>query len=219
MDPRSSAPRTARILQQDSDDDDDNDEEDNKDTDAREATTPNTRHRTRRDSNASSDHGFDDNFSPFISAASRDATLAAALSSPSLDDTSVPTFPSSAASGDYQPFGDAREEDPTAHLADMFASFAGLRERALNMQDRHQKMDFAEEIAMKFAKQLDLLMGEELDEIPDVPLPDIGTLSINSAEKSDGGTNEKKESDGGALSTSEGKISESQTASQNTASV
>lgn len=218
MDPRSSAPRTARISQQDSDDEDDNDE-DNKDTDAREATTSSTRHRARRDSNTSSSDGFDDNFSPFISAASRDATLSAALSSPSLDDTSVPTFPSSAASEDYQPFDDAGEEDPTAHLADMFASFAGLRERALNMQDRTQKMDFAEEIAMRFAKQLDLLMGEELDEIPDVPLPDIGTLSIGSVEKSDGGVNEKKELEEGAGSTSEGKISESQTATQGTAPV
>lgn len=156
MSPRSSAPRTARIAA-----DSDDEESDLPETSSR----PRSR---RRDSNASSSDGFDDNFAPFVSAASRDATLSAALSSPSLDDTSVPTFPSES---DYTPFDDAGEEDPTAHLAEMFASFAGLREKALNMQDRNQKMDFAEDIAMKFAKQLDLLMGDDLDETPKVPLP------------------------------------------------
>lgn len=156
MNPRSSVPRTQ--ISVDSDDDENSPE----------AST--SQHRSRRDSNASSSEGFEDNFAPFVSAAARDTVLSAAPTSPSLDDTSVPTFPSTS---DYPPFEDTSEGDPTAHLADMFASFAGLRERAMNMQDRNQKMDYAEEIAMKFAKQLDLLMGDDLGEIPAVQLPEI----------------------------------------------
>lgn len=163
LDPRSSKPRTqAARVSEDSDDEDE-------DTDG-----PISQHRSRRDSTTSStSDGFDDNFAPFVSAAARDTVLSAAPTSPSLDDTSLPTFPSSS---DYPPMDDnTGEEDPASHLADMFASFAGLREKAMNMQDRNQKMDFAEEIALKFAKQLDLLMGDELEAIPDVQLPDINS--------------------------------------------
>lgn len=181
MDPRSSAPRAAKVSS-DSEDDEDEDE-----SSGPEAST--SQRRPRRDSNASSTDGFDDNFAPFVSAASGNHTLAAALSSPSLDDTSAPKFPSSS---DYPPFADAGEEDPTAHLTDMFASFAGLREKALNMQDRNQRMNFAEEIAMKFAKQLDLLMGDELDTIPDVPLPELADSS-NDGKKAENDQADKSE--------------------------
>lgn len=168
MDPRMSKPRPqpARI----SPDSDDESEE---------AGTSTSHRRPRQDSDASSaSDDFEDNFAPFVSAAARDTVLSAAPMSPSLDDTTAPTFPSSS---DYPPFDGPGEEDPTSHLADMFASFAGLRERAMDMQDRNQKMDFAEEIALRFAKQLDLLMGDAAEEIPEVQLPDIGRKETESA--------------------------------------
>lgn len=173
MDPRLSKPRmqAARISV-------DSDEEE------QDAEASTSQRRSRRNSNASStSEGFDDNFAPFVSAAARDTVLSAAPTSPSLDDTSLPTFPSSS---DYPPMDDGSgEEDPASHLADMFASFAGLREKAMSMQDRNQKMDFAEEIALKFAKQLDLLMGDELEEIPDVQLPDIDSQRTAEGEVSE----------------------------------
>lgn len=121
------------------------------------------RSRARKDSDASS--GFDDDFAPFITAESKNVVLADAPTSPSFNDfrdLEETAFPGRQTTLDDSVTGNKDDdEDPTAHLADMFASLLGLREKAMGIQDHDKRLDFAEDIALKFAKQLDLLLENE----------------------------------------------------------
>lgn len=92
-----------------------------------------------------SQSGFEDDFTPFISSSSAETDL---------DDPDIPD--------------EDDESDPTAHLTSMFASLVGMREQALAMPNDSRRKDFAAEAAMRFARQLDAMLGEESDDVPDV---------------------------------------------------
>lgn len=95
--------------------------------------------------------GFEDDFAPFVSASAPGGESAAF------------SLPSNLLSGDL----DAQDPtDPTAKLTSLFASLTGFREQAMSMPDAKRK-DFAAEVAMRFAKQLDELVDSGADELGD----------------------------------------------------
>lgn len=59
------------------------------------------------------------------------------------------------------------DEDPTAALTSLFMSLSGLRERASEIQDSDARKDFAEQAALRFARQLDLMLAKEDEERQD----------------------------------------------------
>lgn len=89
--------------------------------------------------------GFDDDFSPFVSSASsRSVEEEATILS-----------------------GDDIERDPTDQFSALFSSLSAIRKQAQSMPDDDKRKDFAADVAMRFAKQLDALMGTEEDDLAD----------------------------------------------------
>lgn len=99
--------------------------------------------------------GFEDDFSPFISSAS-----------------------SRSAPEDYAVFADRAEKDPTEELSALFGSLSAFREQAQSMPDNDRK-DFAADVALRFARQLDALMGTSDDDVAD----DLADLSVSNNRK------------------------------------
>jgi hypothetical protein len=97
---------------------------------------------------------FDDDFAPFVS--SSDAS-----SSSHKDPQRPEDWEKELALVDD---GDDGSTDPTARLANMFASLADLKDQAMSLPEGDRRKDFAAEIAMKFAKQLDSLIKDDDDE-------------------------------------------------------
>lgn len=71
---------------------------------------------------------------------------------------------------DASPFEDAEEgfggdwgheSDPTAGFSAILAQLAGLREKAAEIEDETARKDFAAEIALSFARQLDAMALED----------------------------------------------------------
>ena len=98
---------------------------------------------------------FDDNFAPFVSS----TRLVSHIES-----TDPSSFPS--ISGETPSFLDFDNEpsevdDPTLHLSSMFAALSGFRDQAMAMPEGERRKDFAAEIALRFARQLDAVMGDE----------------------------------------------------------
>ena len=95
--------------------------------------------------------GFEDDFSPFVS------------SSPSRLEEDEAIL-----------FGDDTERDPTEQFSALFSSLSSFREQAQNMPDDERRKDFAAEMALRFAKQLDTMLGTEDDDLQE----DTARLSI-----------------------------------------
>lgn len=72
------------------------------------------------------------------------------------------------------------EIDPTAGLAAIFARLAGLREQAAGIKDENARKEFAAEIALSFARQLDALASEDNMDAPE----DNGTSQSQSQDRS-----------------------------------
>lgn len=53
------------------------------------------------------------------------------------------------------------ESDPTAGFSAILAQLAGLREKAAGIKDESARKDFAAEIALSFARQLDAMALED----------------------------------------------------------
>ena len=101
--------------------------------------------------------GFDDDFSPFVSSSS----------SRSVEEEEAVLS------------GEDNERDPTDQFSALFSSLSAFREQAQSMPDDEKRKDFAADVAMRFAKQLDALMGTDDDDLAD----DVSSLSLQPSEK------------------------------------
>lgn len=100
-----------------------------------------------------SQHGFDNDFSPFVSS------------------SSSRSLPEDEAIFELE---DA-ERDPTSQFSALFSSLSALREQAQDILDDDSRKDFAADVALRFARQLDALMGTEADDLPE----DVARLTVS----------------------------------------
>ena len=92
---------------------------------------------------------FDDDFAPFVSAPmASSGTISACSSSPSVGPADSVL--------DQEDF-----DDPTLQLSSMFTALSSYREQAMAMPDGEARKDFAAEVALRFARELDAMMGDD----------------------------------------------------------
>ena len=96
--------------------------------------------------------GFEDDFAPFVSG---DPGQLQKLEGSSVRD---------AGEGMGADWED--ESDPTAGFSAIFAQLAGLRDQAAGIKDENARKDFAAEIALSFARQLDAMALEDSEGDP-----------------------------------------------------